>query len=276
MAIKDILLTFTSYPDPTPVSVIGHAVALAAALDAHVAAISCEAHVELPGTFLSFGMVDGIVAGEAQKSRASAQAQLEAFAAAAQKAGLLHETVHERCRSSEVPDRLVEYARLRDLTIVPAPESHVQWGAEAVIFRSGRPVLVLPETPSKPFTLDTAVVAWDFSRAAARAVADAIPLLEKSKRVHVVTVTNEKGIDFRHSSEEIARNLARHGIDVVLDKVDAAGRPVGKVIRERLAACNADLLVMGAYGHSRFREFVLGGATQDMLSAPPLPVLFSH
>ena len=277
MTIKDILLTFTSYPDPTPVTVIGDAIALASVLDAHVAAISCEAHVEVPGTFLSFGMVEGIVAGEAHKSRANAQAQLEAFAAAAQKAGLLHETVHERCRSSDVPDRLVQYARLRDLTIVPAPESWVQWDAEAVIFRSGRPVLVLPETPpSKAFSLDTAVVAWDFSRAAARAVADAIPLLEKAKRVHVVTVTNEKGIDFRHSSEEIAKNLARHGIDVVLDKVDAAGRPIGKVIRARLAACDADLLVMGAYGHSRFREFVLGGATQDILSSPPLPVLFSH
>jgi len=278
MAVKDILLTLTSYPDPTPVSVIGKAVSLATALGTHVAAISCEAHVEVPGTFLSFGMVEGIVASEAHKSRASAHAQLEAFAAAAQKAGLLHETVHERCRSSDVADRLVEYARLRDLTIVPAPASYVQWDAEAVIFRSGRPVLVLPETPpSKQFSLDTAMVAWDFSRAAARAVADAIPLLEKAERVHVVTVTNEKGIDFRHSSEEIAKNLARHGINVVLDKVDAGGRPIGKVLRTRLAACNADLLVMGAYGRGQVLSFLgMGGATGKVISSCRVPLLMAH
>src|ERR1700758_4016961 len=107
MAIKDILLTFSTYPDPTPVSVVDDAIALAVALHAHIAAISCEAHVEVPGTFLSFGTVEGIVAGEAHKSRTSAKSQLGAFEQAAQRAGLLHETIFERCRTSEVPDRLV-------------------------------------------------------------------------------------------------------------------------------------------------------------------------
>jgi nucleotide-binding universal stress UspA family protein len=277
MAIRDILLTLTSYPDPTPVSVVDRAVSLASVLGAHIAAISCEVHIQVPGSFVSFGVASGIAAGETHRSHDSAQALLAAFEAAAQRAGVLHETIHEKSLVYRVPERLVEYARLRDLTIVSVPESYDQWYAEAIIFGSGRPTLVLPVSPpARPFELNTIVVAWDFSRSAARAVADAIPLLEKAKRVRIVTVTNEKVIDTKHSSEELAKNLARHGIDVILDRVDAAGWSIGDVLTREVASCNADLLVMGAYGHSRFREFVLGGATRSMLSKPPLPILFSH
>jgi nucleotide-binding universal stress UspA family protein len=277
MAIRDILLTLTSYPDPTPVSVVDRAVSFASVLGAHIAAISCEVHVQLPGSFISFGAASDIAAGEAHRSHDGAQALFAAFEAAAQKADVLHETIREKTLSYRVPERLVEYARLRDLTIASVPESYDQWYAKAIIFGSGRPTLVLPESaPSRPFELNTVVVAWDFSRSAARAVADAIPMLEKAKRVHIVTVTNEKVIDTEHSSEELAKNLARHGIDVILDRVDAAGRSIDDVLTREVASCNADLLVMGAYGHSRFREFVLGGATRSMLSKPLLPILFSH
>jgi nucleotide-binding universal stress UspA family protein len=277
MAIRDVLLTLTSYPDPTPVPVINRAVSFASALAAHIAAISCEVHIQVPGSFLSFGTAGAIAAGEAHRSHDSAQALLATFEAIAEKAGLLHETIHERSLTYGVPERLVEYARLRDLTIMSVPESYDQWYAEAVIFGSGRPTVVLPETPpSGPFELNTVVVAWDFSRPATRAVADAIPILEKAKRVRIITVTNEKIIDTKHSSEELAKNLSRHGIDVIVDHVNAGGHAIGEVLRRQVAACNADLLVMGAYGHSRFREWVLGGATQSILSKPPIPVLFSH
>jgi nucleotide-binding universal stress UspA family protein len=277
MAIKDILLTLTSYPDPTPVSVVDRAVSFASALDAHIAAISCEVHIQVSGSLISFGAAGAIAAGEAHRSRDSAQALLAAFEAAAQKAGVLHEIIHEKSLSYRVPERLVEYARLRDLTVVSVPESYDQWYAEAIIFGSGRPTLVLPESPpGGPFQLNTVIVAWDFSRTAARAVADAIPILEKATRVRIITATNEKVIDTKHSSEELAKNLSRHGIDVILDRVDAAGRSIGDVLAREVSSYNAGLLVMGAYGHSRFREFILGGATKSMLSKPPIPVLFSH
>ena len=195
MAFKDILLTLTSYPEPTPVSVVEDAVSIAATLGAHLAAVSCEVHVQVPGHFLPARLpsIPGIIAGEAEKSRKSAKDLLAAFDAAAEKAGVPHETIVEKCPTFEVPDLLVDYARLRDLTIVPVPESYDQWYAETVIFGSGRPTLVLPETPrARPFELGTVVVAWDFSRAAARAVSDALPLLERAKKVRVVTVSNEK------------------------------------------------------------------------------------
>ncbi len=276
MAIRDILLTLVSYPDPTPASMLDGAISLATALNAHIAAISCEAHVQVPGTFLSFGTVEGLITAEAQTSRKNAQALLAAFDQAAERAGLLHETILERCAISEVPNRFVEYARLRDLTIVPTRAFEDQWIAEALIFGAGRPTLVLPPT-TKSFELNTVVVAWDFGHAAARAVADAIPLLEKAKQVRVLTVTNEKVFDSKRSAEELAKNLSRHGIDVVVDKIDAAGRSVGEVLKAQAARANADLMVMGAYGHhSRLREFVLGGATDEVVRSPSLPVLFSH
>jgi len=279
MAFKDILLTLTSYPDPTPVSVAEAAISIAASLGAHIAAVACEVHVEVPGHFLSGSIanVPGIIAGETEKSRNSARDMLAAFDAAAEKAGVPHETYLEKCPTFAVPDFLVEYARLRDLTIVPVPESYDQWYAEAVIFGSGRPTLVVPETPrSRPFELGTVAIAWDFSRAAARAVSDAMPLLEKARKVRIVTVINEKKLDTRHSAEELAKNLARHGIDVVLDKVDAKGRGIGEVLEAHAASHQVDVLVMGAYGQPRWREFILGGATKSLLSRPPLPIMFSH
>ena len=279
MAFRDVLLTLTSYPEPTPVFVVEDAVSVAAVLGAHIAGLSCEVNVQLPGHFISGSMVGlpGIIAGEAAKSRRNAQDLIAAFNAATEKSGVSHESILQKCKSFEVPDLLVEYARLRDLTIMPVPESYDQWYAEAVIFGSGRPTLILPQRPrSRPFELGTVAVAWDFSRAAARAIADAMPILEKAHEVRIVTVTNEKVLDSKHSSEELAKNLSRHGIDVVLDKVDAAGRTIGEVLEAHAASCKADILVMGAYGHSKFREFFLGGATKSLLSQPPIPIVFSH
>jgi nucleotide-binding universal stress UspA family protein len=103
-----------------------------------------------------------------------------------------------------------------------------------------------------------------------------MPLLEKAKRVRVVTVLNEKRLDQKHSAEGLSKSLTRHGIDIVLDRVDAKGRPIGAVLEAYVASHGVDMLVMGAYGHSRLREFVLGGATNSLLSKPPLPILFSH
>ena len=279
MAFKDILFTLTSYPEPTPSSAVNDAIAVAATLGAHLAAISCEVHVEVPGHFLAgkIANIPGLVAAEAAKSRKNAKDLLAAFDTAAEKSGVSHEMILEKCATHRTPSLLVEYARIRDLTIMPLPKSYDQWYSEELIFESGRPILVLPAAPlSRPFQLETVVVAWDFSRAAARAVADALPLLEKAKKVRIVTVVNEKPFDTKTSNEDLARNLARHGIEIVLDNVDAAGRSIGEVLEAHVRAHKADVLVMGAYGHSKWREIVLGGATKSLLSNPPVPVLFSH
>jgi nucleotide-binding universal stress UspA family protein len=238
--------------------------------------------INVPGTLLGrrFLNVPAMIGDEAKKSATNAQQLLAAFQAAAEKRGVFQERILEHCLTSEVPELLVEYSRLRDLTIVPVPEGDYlhQWYAESVIFGSGRPTVVLPHVRKRTgsFALDTVIVAWDFSRPAARAIADAMPILEKAKRVCVLTVTKEKAIDTRRSAAELAKHLARHGVDVVLDEVDAKGRGIGDVFEAHVTYRNADLLVMGAYGHSRLREFVLGGATKSMLTRPPAPVFLSH
>jgi nucleotide-binding universal stress UspA family protein len=282
LALKDILVSLTSYPEPSPLSVVDDAIAVAAAFGAHLSALSCETHVQVPGhlisgSFGSFANIPGIIAGEGAKSRENAEELLAAFDKAAERAGVPHEAILQKCTSTELPDLLVDYARLRDLTMIAVPEAYDQVYAEAVIFGSGRPTLVLPETPrSRPFELGTVAVAWDFSRAAARAISDALPFLEKARKVRVVTVTDEKHMDPKHSAEELAKNLARHEIDIVLDRVEANGKPIGSVLESYTLSHQADLLVMGAYGHSRLRQFILGGATKSFLSKPPLPILFSH
>ncbi|RQH13900.1 universal stress protein [Bradyrhizobium sp. RP6] len=279
MAFKDVLLTLASYPEPTPVSAIDHAVSIAAVLDAHLAAISCEVHAEVRGSLLGDVILDipALVAREAAKSRQNVKALLAAFEASAVKSGVRHETIFEQCTTYSEAALLVDYARHRDLTIMAVPESHDRWHAEEVIFESGRPTLILPTAVrSRPFQLDAVSVAWDFSRAAARAVSDALPLLERAKYVRVVTVTNEKALDSRHSAEELAKNLARHGIEVVLDEIDAGSKPIAEVLEAYVLSRGIDVLVMGAYGTPRWREFVLGGATRGLLAKPPIPILFSH
>ena len=282
MSFKDMLIALTTYPEPTPVSAIDEAVCLSVAFGARISAIACEVKIAVPGSILSHTLlnVPAMVAAEAKKSAINAEKLLAAFQDSAEKSGVFQERILEQCSTSEVPGVLIDYARLRDLTIVPVEEGdHVhQWYAESIIFGSGHPTIVLPRGGKHPgvFGLDTVIVAWDFGRPAARAVVDALPILEKAKRVFILTVTNEKVIDTKRSGAELAKYLARHGVNVVLDVIDAAGRSIGDTIEAHVGSRNGDLLVMGAYGHSRIREFVLGGATKSMLARPPVPIFLSH
>jgi nucleotide-binding universal stress UspA family protein len=279
MAIKDILLVLKSYPEPTSDNAIEYAVLAASAVGAHIAAIACETHVEVPSSLISSSLINipAIIAEEGHKSRLNADKLLSTFEGAAVRQGVLFESIRERALSGAAPALFTEYARLRDLAIVPLGEDDDQSCLEAVIFGSGRPTLVVPErSASHQFQLRTAVIAWDFSRTAARAVADALPFLQRAKQVRIVTVSGEKSIETRRSAEELAKNLSRHGLDVVLDRVTSKGEAIGDMLESHVRSCNADMLVMGAYGHTRLREFVLGGATRSLLAKPPLPILFSH
>ena len=282
MGFKDILLVLTTYPDPTPVSAVDEPIAFAVAVGSRISAIACEVKFRAPPNILAGALLDvpAMVAAETKKSSSNAEKLLVAFQSSAEKLGVFQERIVEHCLTSEAPDVLVEHARLRDLTIVPVAEgdSLQQGYAESIIFGSGRPALITPHARKHAgqFALNTVVVAWDFSRPAARAVADALPILEKTKRVCVVTVTNEKAMDAKRSGAELAKHLAHHGVEVVLDTVDAAGRGIGAVLESYVTSNNADLLVMGAYGHTRIRDFILGGATKSMLSKPLLPIFLSH
>ncbi len=282
MPFKDVLLVVATYPDPTPISAVEDAVDFAAVLGAKVSAVACEVKIQAPVSVFGNLLIDipAMVAAECKKSEANAQNLLDAFQRSSEKHGIFQDRVLERCRIVEIPDLLVGHARLRDLTIIPAPDGGFleQSYATPIIFGSGRPTLIIPHMRRRhrTFALDTAVIAWDFSRPAARAVADSLPILQRTKKVRVVTVSNEKAIDTKRSGADLAKHLAHHDIDVVLDRVDAAGRSIGRTLGSYIESYDPDLLVMGAYGHSRIRDFILGGATKSMLSRPPVPIFLSH
>lgn len=282
MAIRDVQLQLCSYPTPTSVAAIEQAMDLAAALGARISALTFK--IELPTTsnMLANTLLEipSMIAAERQKSAANAQTLVSMFESIALKRGVAHEQFIETCPASQMGAILTEHARMHDLTMIPIGEQATvqQYVAESVIFGSGRPVIIFPEAPKRRSStpLDVVAVAWDFSRPAARAVADALPILQAAKTVRVVTITKEKKIDTRRSAAELAKHLACHGVEVVLDEEDAAGRTIGQALEAYLDARAIDLLVMGAYGHSRMRDFVLGGATKAIVGDPPLPVFLSH
>lgn len=283
MTFKDLLIVLTTYPDPTPVSEIAQGIDFAAAIGAKISAVACEVEFQIPGSIVgNLFNVPALAAAESRKSSTNALALLTTFQEAAEQRGIFHERRSETCLISEVADVLIGHARLRDLTIVPVSEGGYvdigDWYVEQIVFGSGRPTLITPKPASHrgAFTLNTVVVAWDFSRPAARAIADAIPILAMAKRVYVVTVTGDKVINTTRSGAELAKHLANHGVEVTLDTADAAGRSIGDALDSYVASREADLLVMGAYGHSRIRDFILGGATKSMLARPPLPIFLSH
>ena len=146
--------------------------------------------------------------------------------------------------------------------------------AEAVLFGSGRPVMLLPEL-SKVHQIDHVAIAWDGSRVAARAVADAAFFLGRSSRVSVLTIADEKGLK-EHDAERLAASLRNRSLVAEGYAIDAEDCPIGVTIQEHAIKRGAQFLVMGGFGHSRVRDFVLGGATKDVLNDLRIPVLLAH
>jgi nucleotide-binding universal stress UspA family protein len=147
---------------------------------------------------------------------------------------------------------------------------------EGALFDSGRPVLAVPYIQRAGLKLDRVMVCWDGSRNAARAINDAMPFLTRAKTVDVVTIGAGKDEVGEIQGADIAQHLARHGLNVELRRIDAGDVDVANVILSDAADQNADFIVMGGYGHSRLREFVLGGATRGILSSMTVPTLMAH
>lgn len=167
-------------------------------------------------------------------------------------------------------------ARYFDLVLAAAEPDNATTRAmtEALVFETGRPVLILPPSGLGEGRRRVAI-AWDGSRVAARAVADAMPLLAAAERVHVLTVTDEKPLQAQ-AGRLLAEGLRDRGIAAEASTVEAEDRPIGATLQDDALALGAGLLVMGGYGHSRLRDFVLGGATLGVLNDPRMPVMMSH
>ena len=178
------------------------------------------------------------------------------------------------------PRKFAELARSFDMAIVGQVNGGKDDGiddliAEAALFESGRPTLVVPYIQSKSFKLDRVTIAWDGSRAAARAIADALPMLDRAGKVHLLSVYGENTERENLESANMLNHLKRHGVDVVAKSIPMT-TDVTSTILNFLADDGTDLLVMGGYGHSRLREFILGGATRGILQSMTAPTLMSH
>ena len=255
------------------------AASLASSFGAHLTGLSVAYEIDVPPFYMGALPTDFIDA-QVLENQAGAEKASARCTAAASAAGVPHEVRSLSASLGVAANSFAEMARLFDLTVVaqpdpdrPGPEEVI---AETVLMESGRAVLIVPYVQTKPFSAERAVVAWDGSRPAARALAEALPLLHRSKEVEIFRVVS-------HLDEEdtvgpdVVRHLSRHGLNAKVRKLPVtSGEPIAAAILNEVADQGADFVVMGGYGHSRIRELVLGGVTREILATMTVPVLMAH
>ncbi len=210
-----------------------------------------------------------------------AASALDQFEIAARRIGISHGA---RCISNiaygATPPLLTEISRLYDLSIVAQPDyskpNRDALVPEALLFDSGRPILMVPYIHRGPLKLDRILICWDGGRPAARAVHDAMPFLRRAKAIDIVSVNEDSATVGEASSEALQTHLARHDLSVEVQRTTADTANIFNVILSLAADKNTDLIVMGGYGHSKFREFVLGGVTRGIFVSLTVPALISH
>ena len=179
-----------------------------------------------------------------------------------------------------IAETISRIGRCSDLIIIGQEEEDVDVATytevpDDVVISAGRPVLIVPYTGKGNATGDHVMVAWDHSRESARAVCDALPMLKRASSVSVVSVDPKHG-EGDVPGADIARFLSEHGIKARVNRFTDKELAVDDVLLNQAADSGADMLVMGAYGHSRLREMVLGGVTRHILDHMTVPVLMSH
>jgi len=282
MALNDMLLHINSYPDPTPPAAIDQAVGFAAATGGRLSALAGEVSISLESNAVANYLIhlSDLAQQQEAASAAACVAGLQHFKASAGAAGVLGQALVQKVDLTRAAEAVARQARTRDLCMVPlaGPYDGQREVVEAVLFSSGRPVLVFhaDQAPLPQQTPATVVLAWDGSRCAARAMADALPILKLAAQVRILTILDEKPEAAAGQGAAALRHLQAHGVAAEIDEVEADGRRIGAVLDAYLAQRRPDLLVMGGYGHTRLREVVLGGATEHVLSHPTIPVLLSH
>ena len=181
--------------------------------------------------------------------------------------------------SSPLRETLIGNAQVRDLVVldVREPLSHPRKGlVEAVLFNTGRPIVLVPAVFGRS-SIGTVVIAWDETPSAVRALHDALPLLKHARDVVLISVTDDKEFRAFRSGADLCQYLARWEIVACFEAVERGGRTVGAALLEHARRIDADLLVMGGFGHAREREFIVGSATRDIFqSTLEIPVLLSH
>jgi len=205
------------------------------------------------------------------------------FESALREAGREGDFVSVEGRSPLISDEILNYGRSVDIILMSATDPSDVSGVELdcverVLSSAGRPVLVLPRSGTGAIEPGTVVVGWNGAREAARAVFDALPLLKAAKAVQVVIVDaeGEPRVTQGNPGHRIVAALKRHDVPAEAKSINSGKTSAGHALLNHTKEVGASLLVMGAYGHSRLREFVFGGATRAVLEEMNTPVLMSH
>lgn len=275
--IKDIMVTL-------PIGearsfALDYAVTVARTFDAHLTGVAFVQDQVTAGA-----LFDGAAAVVFDHYRREVEAAAEAakvrFEETWQREGLSAESMVLSAGAISLPELLARTARRFDLTILPQADPEGDGSEdvmiEAALLGSGRPIVIVPYFREGGVKFDRILVCWDGSHNAARAIADAMPFLTRAKQVEVLTVATDEKADDSLAGLYIAHHLSRHGVLVEIKNIVAHGQDVPLRIRSHAAQQSVDLIVMGGYGHSRLREFVLGGATRDILESTVVPALMSH
>lgn len=281
MSYKNILVHIDdSY---TCVERISAAIALAKRQDAQVTGIALALESTI-STYIGIDIPTNLTNEQQALVSIAAESAVNKFEAAAKEAGVEFVSRTIACSASKAPARLAFFARHADLTFLGQPNPKDQGAAfqetlmDGVLQHSGRPVYMVPYIGRPDTKVRKAVIAWDGGKKVVRAVNDAIPLLQDRGDVTILVINpKERGKEFGgQQGENIAAHLQRHGINATVDYQIAPELTTDTVILNYLADVGADLLVMGAYGHSRLRERTFGGVTESILHQMTAPVLMAE
>jgi nucleotide-binding universal stress UspA family protein len=261
-------------PDPAILAVIGFAASLGCGLHVSTFAVDVPQTVSPIGGFLF--NVEGMARAAEERSKAECGRLQDLIRAAAGPELNLSIGNHTAVLGASL-DAATTEARAFDLALLPwsAETLSAQDMAQSLVFGAGVPVILVPPSTAVG-AVDHIAFAWDGSRAAARALCDALPLLAAGGDVSVVTVQGEKSLSGSTLAPTLTASLERRGYKAKAVNITLEGRTIANALQDTAIAEGARLLAMGGFGHSRLRDFILGGATKGVFSDLRLPVLLSH
>lgn len=278
MPIKDVFLPLVGQPRGSNLAAIEKCVAVAAGLGARITALALEEEIyERPKVLLPYDR-EAEAGGLCDVS--DMQQLLNVFASATSRAKIRAHSQTAKVPADQIAAVLAEHARFSDLTLLPVKphDSRTESIVEALLFGSGRPLLLCPEHLAEELQpkFENVVIAWDQSARAARAIGDALPLLQAAATVRVMTVADEKTDAITQSGAAIVDHLREHGVHASFEMAKGRGSSIGKVLGNWVNSHGVDAIVMGAYHHSRLNEIVWGGVTKTVIGQPPCWVMISH
>ena len=259
-------------------SLIDCAAAVAGLFEAHLDGIACAYQAINP--VVGFEASAVVMAAQYDTGLEQAAAVLDQFEITTRRLDIPHDARSTFNVSYAATRTVTEMSRLYDLNIVAQPDSskpsQTDFLSEAVLFGSGRPMLMIPYINRGTFRTDRVLICWDGKAPAARAVHNAAPFLRKAKAIDVVAINEHEETAGAASLSALIAHLARRDLPVTAHRLTADTSNIHNTILSLAADNDSDLIVMGGYGHSRLREFVLGGVTRGMFETLTVPTLFSH